>query len=125
MWQSLHSWRVLLCVLVLGISSYALGAQTSSSSSVMLDPLTRQAQPLWLTLESLVSTLPQELDSFTASLQTQKILDRQRLVIDSSERAIKAIASSIAGAGGDLRTKARAIAEGFRHLYSLYHPGGS
>ena len=48
-----------------------LTAQSSNPTSTKLDPITQQAQPLWLTLESLVSTLPQELDSFMASLQTQ------------------------------------------------------
>jgi chromosome segregation ATPase len=55
-------------------------AQSSIQTSLKLDPITMQAQPLWLTLESLVATLPQELDSFMANLQSQTDLLQANMI---------------------------------------------
>jgi hypothetical protein len=56
-------------------------------------------------------------------LEGQLALERQWAL--DQQRIIDGIAGAIAGSGGDIGQRIRALAEGFVRLYGYYHPAGA
>ena len=69
-------------------------------------------------------SLHSQLDDATGRADSeQRIIEGQQRLIDAGKRGLKGIADEIAGSGGDIGKKVRALGEGFIRLYRIYHPG--
>jgi cell shape-determining protein MreC len=70
--------------------------------------------------------LQQQLDSATQrATENQQLIAGLRAQAASEQSGLDAIAASVTSAGGDLYSRALAIASGFDKLYEVYHGGAT
>ena len=120
-------WYFLVAVagIVLGVGlTFLLGSGSLSAELAQTKRSLADAQSLNRLVTSSNLKLQQQLDG-----ATQNIADQQRLiagnqqVLDAQKRELDAIASTVESAGGDIYSRALAIASGFDKLYAVYHRG--
>lgn len=120
---ALTVWSVVSCFIIFRGSAGALSIQLADARNALANA-TRSNTELAGELQQLQIELGKS---------NQLVSDQQRIIaenkrqLDEQKRIIDGITQTIRDAGGGIGKQIDAIAEGFRRLYSFYHPsaGGS